>query len=636
MLLDAYKWAEVLAADAFSAFEDAGLEDNKILVCVLLYYRMSKHVIECRSSSAVAVKETGRKFLETILTLGGGKAQMESEIFSSMVKSVVDLFGLNIQKLPKRETSIKGWEEERSCDRGNHFRRHREGCCMMSFASRGNGCSCSISLPLLLPPPSIHFCFPEATVVQISTSKRVSPGRLRIRVSDEFIRELMEESKMKDGVEESCSSRVCTMPQLPKQYALLGEIHSGRRSPCLPGDLLRRMGFPGRLHVLCKSPTPQHMSPCTPSDLIGHQAVPATKLATKLNPAHWRPNLTMLPCAFVAAIIEFTPFVRTSNSPLKPTRKIFKTIFQVAGSAWRPCRSLGVHGDLCWGVGECMATFVGCWGRAWHMQTSIISVQLAGKPWRRSRSPGRHCDLRPHCGFHPISANNMGSALSRELFILKALYRLLQWRKGNRGVLRVRERRGITVKVRLEKRDEALGIKRKASSCRYMVAFHYGSTVLFNIKDHEVKSHLEMGGPDYIVLKALDIDSIRDIESVLGRSIALDYFVSRVDGMVEGFADINGAMKRLQLSQWIGQASLNLLEKPIQIWLTLLVRYYMSWLSRRETGPPPNVTPQLSCHSKIFLLKSEIAWREARHAQIYEYLREEYEVTNALGIWISS
>ncbi|KAK8992044.1 hypothetical protein V6N11_044936 [Hibiscus sabdariffa] len=36
------------------------------------------------------------------------------------------------------------------------------------------------------------------------------------------------------------------------------------------------------------------------------------------------------------------------------------------------------------------------------------------------------------------------------------------------------------------------------------------------------------GGPDYIVLKALDTDSIRIIEIVLGQSIALDYFVSQL------------------------------------------------------------------------------------------------------------
>ncbi|KAK4263036.1 hypothetical protein QN277_028515 [Acacia crassicarpa] len=50
-----YKWAEVLSADAFSAFEDAGLDDIK------------------------AVKETGKRFRESILALGGGKAP--SEVF---------------------------------------------------------------------------------------------------------------------------------------------------------------------------------------------------------------------------------------------------------------------------------------------------------------------------------------------------------------------------------------------------------------------------------------------------------------------------------------------------------------------------------------------------------------------------
>ncbi|KAK7252461.1 hypothetical protein RIF29_36411 [Crotalaria pallida] len=48
-----YKWAEVLSADAFSAFEDAGLDNSQ------------------------AVKETGHKFRETILALGGGKAPLE-------------------------------------------------------------------------------------------------------------------------------------------------------------------------------------------------------------------------------------------------------------------------------------------------------------------------------------------------------------------------------------------------------------------------------------------------------------------------------------------------------------------------------------------------------------------------------
>ena len=48
-----YKWAEVLSADAFSAFEDAGLDDE------------------------VAVRVTGRRFRDTVLSLGGSRHPMD-------------------------------------------------------------------------------------------------------------------------------------------------------------------------------------------------------------------------------------------------------------------------------------------------------------------------------------------------------------------------------------------------------------------------------------------------------------------------------------------------------------------------------------------------------------------------------
>ncbi len=48
-----YKWAEVLSADAFSAFEDAGLDDEQ------------------------AVAETGRRFRDTILAMGGSRHPMD-------------------------------------------------------------------------------------------------------------------------------------------------------------------------------------------------------------------------------------------------------------------------------------------------------------------------------------------------------------------------------------------------------------------------------------------------------------------------------------------------------------------------------------------------------------------------------
>jgi oligopeptidase A len=48
-----YKWAEVLSADAFAAFEEAGLDDEE------------------------AVRETGRRFRETVLAQGGSRHPME-------------------------------------------------------------------------------------------------------------------------------------------------------------------------------------------------------------------------------------------------------------------------------------------------------------------------------------------------------------------------------------------------------------------------------------------------------------------------------------------------------------------------------------------------------------------------------
>ncbi|KAK4399834.1 Sporulation protein RMD1 [Sesamum angolense] len=114
------------------------------------------------------------------------------------------------------------------------------------------------------------------------------------------------------------------------------------------------------------------------------------------------------------------------------------------------------------------------------------------------------------------------------------------------------------------------------------------------------------GGPDYIVLKNLDTDSIRVISSVLGQSIALDYFVSQVDGMVEEFAEINRGMEktgtftmdRKKLFQLVGKANSNLADVILKVGL---------------------------------FERSEIAWRDAKYAQILDYLREEYEVTQRFG-----
>ncbi|KAK9126846.1 hypothetical protein Scep_015692 [Stephania cephalantha] len=170
------------------------------------------------------------------------------------------------------------------------------------------------------------------------------------------------------------------------------------------------------------------------------------------------------------------------------------------------------------------------------------------------------------------------------------------------------------------------------SNCCYMVVFQYGSVVLFNIMDHEVDNYLKIverhasgllpemrkdeyevrenpalqtwmqGGLDYIMLQNLNIDGIRIIGSVLGQSIALDYYVRQVDGMVAEFTDINRGMEktgtftmeRKKLFQLVGKANTNL-------------AYVILKLGIFE--------------------RSDIAWKDAKYVQIWEYLRDEFELT---------
>ncbi|CAI9759243.1 unnamed protein product [Fraxinus pennsylvanica] len=170
------------------------------------------------------------------------------------------------------------------------------------------------------------------------------------------------------------------------------------------------------------------------------------------------------------------------------------------------------------------------------------------------------------------------------------------------------------------------------SDCCYMIVFQYGSIVLFNVRDHEVDGYLKIverhssgllpemrkdeyevrekptlntwmqGGLDYIMLQHLNIDGIRTIGSVLGQSIALDYYVRQVDGMVAEFTDINRgmektgtfAMERKKLFQLVGKANSNLADVILKLGL---------------------------------FERSDIAWKDAKYAQIWEYLRDEFELT---------
>ncbi|XP_050212175.1 protein RETARDED ROOT GROWTH-LIKE isoform X2 [Mercurialis annua] len=170
------------------------------------------------------------------------------------------------------------------------------------------------------------------------------------------------------------------------------------------------------------------------------------------------------------------------------------------------------------------------------------------------------------------------------------------------------------------------------SNCCYMVVFQYGSIVLFNVREHEVDDYLKIvrnhasgllpemrkdeyevrekptshtwmqSGCDYIMLQFLNIDGIRTIGSVLGQSIALDYYGRQVDGMVAEFTDINRGMEKTgtfsmdskKLFQLVGKANSNLADVILKLGL---------------------------------FERSDIAWKNAKYAQIWEYLRDEFELT---------
>ncbi|CAD5331590.1 unnamed protein product [Arabidopsis thaliana] len=170
----------------------------------------------------------------------------------------------------------------------------------------------------------------------------------------------------------------------------------------------------------------------------------------------------------------------------------------------------------------------------------------------------------------------------------------------------------------------------------YMVVFHYGSIVLFNVREHEVDEYLKVVerhasgllpemrkdeyevrenpnldtwmevGRDFIRLQFLNTDGIRTIGCVLGQSIALDYYGRQVDGMVAEFTEINRqleitgtfTMKRKKLFQLVGKANVILADVILKLGL---------------------------------FERSDIAWKDAKYGQIWEFLRDEFELTQSFA-----
>ncbi|XP_073394526.1 protein RETARDED ROOT GROWTH, mitochondrial isoform X2 [Physcomitrium patens] len=169
------------------------------------------------------------------------------------------------------------------------------------------------------------------------------------------------------------------------------------------------------------------------------------------------------------------------------------------------------------------------------------------------------------------------------------------------------------------------------SQDRYMVAFQYGSIVFFNFCDDEEEEALSAlskfctdkfretrkddygvlvrptlrqwseGGQDRIMLRMLDTDNIRVISSILGQSIALDHYAKKVDEMVNTFSELNRGMEntgtftmtRKSLFQLVAAANTTLADVILRLGL---------------------------------LERSDAAWKDANYAQIWEYLRDDFEL----------
>ncbi|KVI09754.1 Protein of unknown function DUF155 [Cynara cardunculus var. scolymus] len=128
------------------------------------------------------------------------------------------------------------------------------------------------------------------------------------------------------------------------------------------------------------------------------------------------------------------------------------------------------------------------------------------------------------------------------------------------------------------------GASISGSDCCYMVVFQYGSIVLFNVRDHEIDGYLKI---------------VERHASGLLPEMRKD---GEVDGMVGEFTDINRGMektgtftmKRKKLFQLVGKANSNLADVILKLGL---------------------------------FERSDIAWKDAKYAQIWEYLRDEFELT---------
>ncbi|XP_002964804.2 uncharacterized protein LOC9659940 [Selaginella moellendorffii] len=165
----------------------------------------------------------------------------------------------------------------------------------------------------------------------------------------------------------------------------------------------------------------------------------------------------------------------------------------------------------------------------------------------------------------------------------------------------------------------------------YMVIFNYGTAVLFNVapgKEEEylktVKQHSKgvfdepnrdnycvvvrptldkwsEGSVDRIMVKELDVNSIRVVAVILSQSIALDHYTKQIDAMLKSFDDLNFIMQqtgtfnlqRRELFKLVASVNTALAETILKAGL---------------------------------LERSDVAWQNANYDSIWAFMREEFEL----------
>mmetsp|Transcript_11585 Transcript_11585/g.42362 ORF Transcript_11585/g.42362 Transcript_11585/m.42362 type:complete len:471 (-) Transcript_11585:111-1523(-) len=167
---------------------------------------------------------------------------------------------------------------------------------------------------------------------------------------------------------------------------------------------------------------------------------------------------------------------------------------------------------------------------------------------------------------------------------------------------------------------------------RYMVVYRYGSVVFFNYDEAQTEESIRFArkfaqeatfeapkqedygavvrpslsawsalGQDCILLKRLDMNNIRVISSVLGQSVALDHYSTRVDNLLKEFSTLNSEMEK--------SGELKMSKRR----LFQLVAANNSTLADLIT--------------KLRILeRSDTAWQYAQYGKIWETLRVEFEL----------